>query len=115
MFWVGPMSLFFDSKWFDARLGERGLGRYALARAAALEPGELNRVFTNERAPTGEELQAFASVLEADLVEVTLRGGVANRTAGPDAGADERIASIEARLDAIDTWLSEFERDRKRA
>jgi hypothetical protein len=109
------MTLFFDASWFDARLGERGLDRSAMARAAGVEPADLHRVFTHERAPTGEELQAFARLLEADLVEVTLRGGVASPYVSPDAGADERIASIEARLDAIDSWLSEFERGRKRA
>ena len=109
------MSLFFDAKWFDDRLGERGLDRTAMAGAAALSPADLHQLFTNERAPTAEELRAFAGLLEADLVEVTIRAGVAGREVRPGADADERIASIEARLDAIDSWLSEFERDRKRA
>ena len=86
-----------------------------MARAAGMDPGELQRVFTNERAPAGDELQAFALLLGADLVEVTLRAGVAVRAASPDADAGERIASIEERLDAIDSWLSEFEGGRKRA
>jgi hypothetical protein len=103
------MSLFFDADWFDARLAERGLDRAALAVAAGLERIDLHGVFTNERAPTAEELSAFATVLAADLVEVTLRSGVATRE--PDAAADagDRIESIEARLDAIDNWLAEFE------
>lgn len=107
------MSLFFDADWFDAKLAERGLDRAALAVAAGLERAELHRVFINERAPTAEELSTFATVLEADLVEVTLRSGVATRTAGPDAGAKVRIEDIEARLDAIDDWLKEFEAGKK--
>ncbi len=103
------MALFFDADWFDARLSERGLDRAALAIAAGLERSELHRLFTNERAPTGEELQAFTTVLNADIVEVTLRSGVACRDAAPNADAGDRIESIEARLDAIDTWLDEFE------
>jgi transcriptional regulator with XRE-family HTH domain len=103
------MSLFFDADWFDARLTARGLDRAALAVAAGLERTDLHAVFTNERAPTAEELSAFATVLGADLVEVTLRSGVATRDADPAGDAGDRIESIEARLDAIDNWLKEFE------
>lgn len=107
------MSLFFDADWFDARLAERKLDRAALAVAAGIERSELHRIYTNERAPTAEELTAFATVLNTDLVEVTLRSGVAVRGADADAGAGDRIESIEARLDAIDTWLKEFEASKK--
>ena len=107
------MSLFFDADWFDAKLAERGLDRAALALAAGLERTDLHCIFTNERAPAAEELSAFATVLGADLVEVTLRSGVATRTADPAAGAATRIEDIEARLDAIDNWLKEFEAGKK--
>lgn len=107
------MSLFFDADWFDARLGERGLDRTALAVAAGLERSELHRIFTNERAPTAEELNTFTTVLGADIVEVTLRSGVATRPSDPAAAPEDRIESIEARLDAIDKWLSEFEASKK--
>lgn len=110
------MSLFFDAEWFDAKLATRRLDRTALAIAAGLEPAELHRIFINERAPSAEELGIFANVLEADLVEVTLRSGVASRAEAPVSDdSNDRIASIEARLDAIDTWLSEFEANKKRA
>ena len=107
------MSLFFDADWFDAKLSERGLDRAALAVAAGLERADLHLIFTNERAPTAEELSTFATVLSADLVEVTLRSGVATRTADPDAAPNARIEDIEARLDAIDDWLKEFEASKK--
>jgi len=109
------MALFFDANWFDGKLAERGLDRAALAVAAGLERAELHRIFSNERAATGEELSAFATVLKAALVEVTLRAGVATRE--PPTGDDPsaRIESIEARLDAIDTWLAEFEASKKAA
>lgn len=108
------MSLFFDADWFDAKLAERGLDRAALAIAAGLERGELHRIFTNERAPTGEEMNVFADVLQTDVLEVTLRSGVAKR-ADPEAGASGRIEDIEARLKAIDDWLDAFEKAKKRA
>ncbi|MBN8607904.1 MAG: helix-turn-helix domain-containing protein [Caulobacterales bacterium] len=109
------MSLFFDAHWFDAKLAERGLDRAALADAASIERGELHRLFTNERAASAGELDAFARVLNADIVEVTLRSGVATRGAHTGEDTSARIESIEARLDAIDSWLAEFERETKKS
>lgn len=109
------MALFFDANWFDQRLAARGIDRVGLAVAAGVDRGELHRIFTNERAPTAEELAEFARVLETDLIEITIRSGVAVRESAPDADHGDRIESIEARLDAIDTWLAEFEAAKKRA
>jgi hypothetical protein len=108
------MSLFFDADWFDARLAERGLDRAALAIAAGLERSDLHAIFTNTRVATAAELDAFAGCLGCDLVEVTLRSGVADR-ADPAGDANDRIQSIEARLKAIDDWLAEFESAKKSA
>lgn len=109
------MSLFFDADWFDAKLGERGLGRGALAEAAGIERSDLHAIYVNERAASAAELDAFARVLGAEIVEVTLRSGVATRDAAPREDAASRIESIEARLDAIDSWLEEFERSTKKS
>ncbi|MGD9815622.1 MAG: helix-turn-helix domain-containing protein [Hyphomonadaceae bacterium] len=109
------MSLFFDAEWFDAKLAERGLDRAAMAAAAGIERGELHRIFTNDRPPEAQELAAFAALLGADLVEVTLRSGVSTRESNPEADASDRIENIEARLDAIDSWLAAFESAKKRA
>ncbi|MBX9746438.1 MAG: hypothetical protein K2X34_06025 [Hyphomonadaceae bacterium] len=109
------MSLFFDADWFDAKLAERGLDRAALAIAAGIERTDLHAVFTNERAATAEEMETFARVLQADLVEVALRSGVATREPpSEDAQPTDRIESIEARLDAIDDWLADFEAQTKK-
>lgn len=109
------MSLFFDAEWFDARLAERGLDRGALAAAAGVERTTLHELFTNERAATPAELRAFAALLGADLIEVSLRAGIAARDAEPVEDPNARLDSIEARLDAIDSWLEELEAERKRA
>jgi hypothetical protein len=37
------------------------------------------------------------------------------RESAPGADTGDRIESIEARLDAIDTWLAEFEASKKKA
>ncbi|MBY0565520.1 MAG: hypothetical protein K2P58_15230 [Hyphomonadaceae bacterium] len=109
------MALFFDAAWFDAKLAERALDRAALTAASGLDRQELHRVFTNVRAPTAVELNAFAQVLGVDIVEVTLRSGVAERDQHEGADAVARIESIESRLDAIDRWIEEFEQTRRRA
>lgn len=110
------MSLFFDAAWFDARLAEHGLDRGALAACAGIERSALHCVFTNERAPSAQELEAFAALLGADIIEITLRAGVAAHAPQDElAPPSVRIEDIEARLNAIDDWIEEFERARKRA
>lgn len=109
------MSLFFDAEWFDAKLTEHGLDRTALAAAAGLERSDLHLVFTNDRAATAPELAAFADVLKASIVEVTLRAGVATRAPPRVDDPTARIDDIEARLDAIDSWLAQFENRKQRA
>jgi hypothetical protein len=111
----GGMALFFDADWFDARLEACGTDRIGLAVAAGIDRAELHSIFTNERSPTAEELAEFSRVLGVDLLEITIRSGVAVRESEPGADAGDRIESIEARLDAIDTWLAEFEASKKKA
>lgn len=106
------MSLFFDADWFDAKLEERGLDRNALAASAGLDRAQLHQIYINERAPEPAELRAFASLLGSDLIEVSLRSGIASRPGAPASDPDARLANFEARLDAIDDWLNELERKR---
>lgn len=108
------MSLFFDAAWFDARLGEKGMDRGHLAAAAGLERTELHAIVSNERAASAEELRAFAGLLDADLLEVCVRAGISARAAAEGEHPSARIEDIEARLDALDAWIAEFEQ-RKRA
>ena len=110
------MSLLFDVAWVDSRLAAQGLDRAALAHAAGLHHSDLRALFANARAPSAFELAAFAEVLNADLVEVSLKCGIAAREPARGGTASARIESIEARLDAMDAWLAEFEElTRKRA
>jgi hypothetical protein len=81
------MALFFDADWFDQTLAARGTDRIGLAVAAGIDRGELHGIFTNERSPTAKELAEFARILETDLLEITIRSGVAVRESAP--GDDE--------------------------
>jgi hypothetical protein len=112
----GRMSVVFDAAWFDARLAERGQDRHGLAAAANLTPADLDVLFASGRAPAPGELKAFAGFLNLNLAEVTQHGcqAAAVAEAGGD-GASTRIDNIEARLDALDQWLAEFEGSKKSA
>lgn len=110
------MSLFFDADWFDVRLAALGRNRNDLAAAAGMDRGALGEVFTNARSATPAEMSGFAAFLGVDLMEVSLRCGVATREAAPPQDdPSARIDSIEAKLDAIDNWLAELEAGKKRA
>lgn len=100
------MALFFDAPWFDARLAERGLDRGALATCAGLSREDLHQIITHQREPTASELTAFAALLDADIVEITLRSGVSTRVDAPDDTT--RLDDLDARLDRIDRWLEEL-------
>jgi hypothetical protein len=109
------MALFFDAAWVDARLAELQLDRTVLANAAGLSREDLALIIGNEREATGAEIRAFAALLQVDLVEMSLKCGVAARTPpSGDADPAERLDQLNARLDAIDDWLAEFERETRK-
>jgi hypothetical protein len=107
------MSLFFDAAWFDARLEALGLDRGALAVAAGLTREDLHQIIINEREASAAEIEAFATVLRVDLVEATLRSGVATRAAPESGDPDARLDDLDARLDRIDRWLEDLARQEK--
>ena len=110
------MGLCFDAAWGDTRLGALKLDRAALAAAAGLSREDLALIFANEREASGSEIRAFAALLQADLIEMSIRCGVAARnTAPPDADPGSRLDHLNARLDAIDNWIDEFERETRKA
>lgn len=101
------MSLFFDVAWFDARLGELGLDRGALAAAAGISRDDLHLIVLNEREPSGSELSAFAALLGVDLIEISLRSGISSRGPAPE-DPTARLDDLDARLDRIDRWLEDL-------
>ncbi|MGE0596431.1 MAG: helix-turn-helix domain-containing protein [Hyphomonadaceae bacterium] len=101
------MALFFDAPWFDAKLAARGLTRADLASSAGLSREDLHRIVSNEREATGPELTAFAALLGADIVEISLKCGVSARVSAEDN--QSRLDDLDARLDRIDRWLAQLE------
>ncbi len=108
------MSLFFDAAWFDARLATRGLTRNGLAERLATDAAGVEALFSNRRQASPSELAALAEALDADLLEINLRAGVAVRNDESKGETSVRIERIEARLDAIDQWIEDFERQKRK-
>jgi hypothetical protein len=103
-----PMALFFDTQWFDARLGERGLSRQVLAAAAGMPEAELALAFKDQRELSAGEVAAFAELLGAPAAEVATRAGVSTPVPGQDPAA--RIAALERRVAALEAEVARLRR-----
>lgn len=104
------MALFFDTSWLDARLRARGLDHAAFAAAAGLNERELALVLMDQRPLAAHEVRALAALIEADPAETAKRCGVAWFDA--EAAPQDRISAFEARLDAVEQWIADFEQGR---
>jgi transcriptional regulator with XRE-family HTH domain len=102
------MALFFDAEWFDARLGERGLTRDALAAVAGLTEAELALVFKDQRELSAGQVAAFAELLGVTAAEVAERAGVS--TPVPRRSVEDRIAELERRVAALEAELARLKR-----
>lgn len=102
------MALFFDAKWFDARLAERGLSRTVMAAAAGMSPGDLALAFKDQREISAGEVAAFAELLGVSAAEIASRAGVS--TPVPGDGAEARIAALERRVAALEAELARLRR-----
>jgi uncharacterized protein YceH (UPF0502 family) len=98
------VALFFDTEWFDARLGERGLSRRVMAAAAGLSDADLALVFKDQRELSAGEVAAFAELLGVAAGEVAARAGISTPVPGPDAAA--RIAALEQRVAALEAEVA---------
>ncbi len=100
------MALFFDAAWFDARLGERGLSRDAMAAVAGLSGADLALVFKDQREISAAEVAIFAELLGAEPAEVASRAGISTPVPGQAGDADARIAALERRVAALEAEVA---------
>lgn len=98
------MALFFDTEWFDARLGERGLSRQVMAAAAGMAEHDLTLVFKDQRELSAREVAAFAELLGVSAGEVASRAGISTPVPGQDAAA--RIGALERRVAALEAEVA---------
>jgi transcriptional regulator with XRE-family HTH domain len=99
------MALFFDAEWFDARLGERGLSRQAMAAVAGLSAADLALVFKDQRELSAAEVTVFAELLGAPAAEIAAHAGVSTPMPGQD-NADARIAALEQRVAGLEAEIA---------
>jgi hypothetical protein len=104
------MALFFDARWFDARLAQLGLTRADAGRVLGLAPQELADMWKDQREVLPREVALLAALLDAPQAEIASRAGIATRLApdgptaispDPDAQA-QRITQLEARVTALE-------------
>jgi transcriptional regulator with XRE-family HTH domain len=98
------MALFFDSQWFDARLGALGLARADLARALGLNGEQLAEVFKDQRELSAANVRLIAALLGADPKEIAGRAGVSTPVPREDS-VEQRLARLEAEVAQIKSML----------
>lgn len=98
------MALFFDARWFDDRLAERGLSRAVLAAVSGMSEADLALAYKDQRELSAAEVAAFAELLGAAPAEVADRAGISTPTPAQDPLA--RIAALEARVAALEAQVA---------
>jgi hypothetical protein len=100
------MALFFDADWFDARLGERGLSREAMAAAAGLSAADLALIFKDQREISAWEVAVFAELLGVSGDELASRAGISTPVPGQDGAPNDRLAALEKRVAALEAEIA---------
>jgi len=100
------MALFFDTEWFDARLGERGLSRTVLAAWVGMGEADLALVFKDQRELSAEEVAKFAELLGETAAEVASRAGVSTPAPGQGEALAQRVAALERRIAELEAEVA---------
>lgn len=99
------MALFFDSQWFDERLGSAGQSRDTLAVHMGLTRTDIDMIFKDQRELTHDEVGRLAAFIGAEIAEIVSRAGIS--TPNPAKAP----ASPGAELAALQTRVAQLERE----
>jgi len=102
------MALFFDSAWFDARLGAAGLTHATVAAALGLSEAQLAELWKDQREVSAANVRVLSALLGVPAAEVASRAGVSTpvpKDTPSDAGA---LADMRARLTRVEQSLEEI-------
>ncbi|MGB1086986.1 MAG: DNA-binding protein [Alphaproteobacteria bacterium] len=105
------MALFFDSRWFDARLSDIGADRDQLAAHLGLTRTDIDMIFKDQRELTQDEVASLAQFLNRPVEEVVDKAGIAtpkpspSRTHGGNDQAD-RLHQLERRVALLEKQIT---------
>lgn len=106
------MALFFDARWFDARLAACGLGRMDAARVLGLDEEGVRELWKDQREVSPRDVMLLAALLGEEVDEVARRSGVSTRTpasADPLIALSQRVARLEADFATLQAALAQLQ------
>lgn len=112
------MALFFDARWFDARLAARGLSRADAGRVLGLDEAGLRELWKDQREVSPRDVMLLAALLGEEMAEVARRSGVSTRPPGmtdPVAELTKRVEQLEAQLAEVQQALAQATNLNRRA
>lgn len=104
------MALFFDARWFDARLAARGLTRADAGRVLGLDEDGLRELWKDQREVSPRDVMLLAALLGDGTEEVARRSGVSTRTPAqvdPLAALAQRVERLEAQMAVLQAALAQ--------
>ncbi len=110
------MALFFDQKWFNARLEAAGLAKADLAHALGLTAEELAEMWKDQREISDREIGTMALLLGVSEDDVRKYGGIqgspearaAAKVRGVAAASLPTTLTVEERLDRLEAKFDEI-------
>jgi len=99
------MALFFDSRWFDARLEALGLSRADIAGALGITPEQLSEMWKDQRELSANDVRILSALLAVGPEEIARRAGVSTPVPREENSIAERLDRIERALEEITAQL----------
>lgn len=96
------MALFFDAKWFDARLSAMGLSHDDVAIALGLSHEELGEMWKDQRELSVRDVRLLAALLGTNVKEISERAGISTPVPRPAADPAEIAQKLDMALQRLD-------------
>jgi transcriptional regulator with XRE-family HTH domain len=100
------MALFFDSAWFDERLGAVGLRRSDIAAALGLNAEQISELWKDQRELSAGDVRTLSALLGVPPAEIAERAGVS--TPVPKDARGDNLAQLNERLERVERALAEI-------
>jgi transcriptional regulator with XRE-family HTH domain len=99
------MALFFDSKWFDARIEALGLSRGDIANALGISAEQLAEMWKDQRELFANDVRILSALLAIGPEEIARRAGISTPVPRNEDTVLERLDRIERELAEIKAQL----------